>query len=571
MPLNDGESNEAVALRSDGYWWDGLGEEIVRNVPPEQGPQPQDRSPRSSGGTGKDKEEDPLAKSAYPSYLRAHSARPNAVNRTICEAVRRDIAPLMCRILGDVGIEYIMRHCMFSPEDGDIAAGRTLFWTAAFHDSGRVLNLLAEACQEHLVRKCNGNQERARKAFLRLLTLETKAGSSPLHIAAARNSGDATSTLLALGVNPNSTNSRGATAAAVAASRDAVSVLRALASFPETNLDLAGNDSPLLYACRSGAVGALKFLYSFRRGENSIVNFARVDAGGYGPAALAAANDRFDAVMYLCEVHDPAGRDRPLSPDVNAKFVHPSDQNHPYNGDSPLHTAVRRESMGAVRAFLQSPACDTSARNLSGMTPLHVAASEEKVVVARHFLNDLSRVELEHFDTEDIFGRTPLYMACEVGNADMVQILALISDVGNLCSVNTATNQKRLESSDENFGGLEDSGEGLKRSFASTQAGSAKGKASIPEPALFAAVRSNNPETVSALLAARADINQTDERGHTAVSIAARMGLFEACEILVENGADLSKRSRRGGKTPLQKAKKYGHKAIVTLLESYEC
>ena len=92
----------------------------------------------------------------------------------------------------------------------------------------------------------------------------------------------------------------------------------------------------------------------------------------------------------------------------------------------------------------------------------------------------------------------------------------------------------------------------------------------ISQPPLLAAVMHNHIKCARILLENGADVNQTDDQGHSALSIAARHGYFHLAELLVSSGANLSLRSHRGGGTALQKARKYKHPKIIELLEKSE-
>ncbi|KAF5548235.1 ankyrin repeat domain-containing protein [Fusarium mexicanum] len=65
-----------------------------------------------------------------------------------------------------------------------------------------------------------------------------------------------------------------------------------------------------------------------------------------------------------------------------------------------------------------------------------------------------------------------------------------------------------------------------------------------------------------------AEIHEEDHYGRTPLSLAAAMGHRHICEILLDNGADMSHRDYIYGQTPLSYAAAYGHREVVELLLS---
>lgn len=65
-----------------------------------------------------------------------------------------------------------------------------------------------------------------------------------------------------------------------------------------------------------------------------------------------------------------------------------------------------------------------------------------------------------------------------------------------------------------------------------------------------------------------AEIDEEDRYGRTPLSLAAAMGHHHICEILLDNGADMSHRDCIYGQTPLSYAAAYGHREVVELLLS---
>jgi len=601
----------------------------------------------------------------YPLYLRQHSASPAAINRSVYDAMRTNDAILLRQILSDVGVAYILRHCMIIPSDdkppgesatsaaagadtgtveegsddaavvykrdesdlqGDSARsevvpdaavdttirtsesmadeaeatkpdaaedanneerddesnneventeqhhratekGRTLFLVAAFYGADRAIGVLADACLQYFTTQ--RGQSSAEQTLHRLLTLPTRSGSVPLLVAAYRNHGRVVETLLLkYHVDAYTCNQNGSSAAIIAASRNAVDALRALALDSETDFNAADKQgiTPFLAACIHSSVEALQYLYEYRKGDEAVVDMSICDNSGFGCAALAARYNKPDVLRYISSLHrhDDSG----LVPNLNERVISP-DEDDPvgFHLDPPIHIATKFNSIEAVDALLKSPDCDVTARNVQGRTALHVAVERNHVDVVRCYAN-LSPEGFELLDTEDATGMTPLYLACHLGLKEIVEILAPISDAQVVCIVEddeVPVHQQAAENTEksENAEGgdvVED-----------------KQPAPLPavirtkrQPPLLAAVIHNHVDCVSSLLSFGVDVNQTDDRGHSGLSIGAKHGYLRMCEILLSNGADPSIRSLKGGGTPLQKARKYKHAQVVELLERHE-
>jgi len=86
---------------------------------------------------------------------------------------------------------------------------------------------------------------------------------------------------------------------------------------------------------------------------------------------------------------------------------------------------------------------------------------------------------------------------------------------------------------------------------------------------LIAAVKSGDPEAVTALIEGGADVNQLDEQGWTPLNFAAGKGDLALVKILVENGADIFK-TGRDLRTPYDIALAAGQVEVVKYLRKIE-
>jgi ankyrin repeat protein len=192
------------------------------------------------------------------------------------------------------------------------------------------------------------------------------------------------------------------------------------------------------------------------------------------------------------------------------------------NHQTPLHVAAQCGHCNTIEALIESDYCEATARDSLGQTALHVAASENHLDACQMLVYLASDI-FEEFDVVDVLGRTPLYIACSQGNVSLARILIAVSNWRVLC-------HERKKSPDGP----------LYVNIAH-------------QPPFHAAVVNNHLETARVLLDAGVDVDQTDIDGRTALSAAAKLGLYDMCEMLISYGADVNKRSSRGGPTPFQK------------------
>ena len=211
---------------------------------------------------------------------------------------------------------------------------------------------------------------------------------------------------------------------------------------------------------------------------------------------------------------------------------YPNSLDEYYNHQTPLHVAVRHGSCNTIEALFESNHCDTTARDSLGQSALHVAASENQIDACQ-MLVYLSSNNFQEFDVVDGLGRTPLYIACSNGNTSLARILISVSNWRVLCN-------ERKKTADGSYVNI------------------------AHQPPFHAAVVNNHLETVRVVLDAGVDIDQTDIDGRTAISAAAKLGLYDMCQLLISYDADVNKRSSRGGPTPFQKVSMLG--AILFVL-----
>mmetsp|Transcript_17544 Transcript_17544/g.20927 ORF Transcript_17544/g.20927 Transcript_17544/m.20927 type:complete len:650 (-) Transcript_17544:150-2099(-) len=504
----------------------------------------------------------------YERYLIANSASPNAIRESLLFCLKNDDVNLADTLLRDVGIEYLLRHCYLTamPDIDDASLYDTdddhslmsdhrvqeanIYWLACFYGSAQVLDMLCQCTLayflendanyvgivfndsiaiEHTDTRRNeivmdNAMTRAKSMLTDLLEKPvTLSHNTPLYTASERNNGDVISVLLKHYADPNTPNRRGNTPALIASTLNNVQALQGL---EKSNLVDWGKENkkgmvPVMAASQCGNLEALQILNRcVGMMTNSSVNFTVVDPDGFGCAALAARFKQVDVIRYFSKIHDPK-----IANGININQTNP-------DSETALHAAVRYQYSDIVHTLLETTPChcDATMKNSDDMTALHLAVRGNYPNVVREFVNCLSLETLALLDTIDKSGSTPLYHAARMGFLDVVKILAPVSDLGIMGRV--------LHS-----------------------------RVVRNQPALAAAAIAGNVDVMTLLLHCGADVNQTDDQGHTAVSLASKYGKLESVKTLVTNGADLQIRSNKGSKTPLQKARRYKRQEVAEYLE----
>ncbi len=366
----------------------------------------------------------------YVNYMRLNSSSSNAIRQTFLYCLRTDDIKLADLLLRDVGIEFILRHCMLydgvfndgsSSSTPDLSGSTAtenrktstanLFWLAALHGADGVLNMIAEQCLVYFIEAYTGGceeseevVEKAKDDFATILNNNVSVSDClPLYVAAAKNHASVIRTLLKFGTNPNDTCQGKKSAAIIAASNNNLLALQALGESEKIDFNWADEKSltPMLAACRNGCVDAVRFLTHYSGNETQqSVNCSRQDLKGYGCASLAARYNHQEVVIFLSHVHNP---DSKVGIDIN--------QRNRYSDEIALHVAAEYNCREVVRSLLEMIPCycDVGARNQHHMTALHIAASHGHVGIVTEFVSSVSTELISELDTHDQFGMTPLF------------------------------------------------------------------------------------------------------------------------------------------------------------------
>jgi len=234
-------------------------------------------------------------------------------------------------------------------------------------------------------------------------------------------------------------------------------------------------------------------------------------------------------------------------------------------GYSALHLAARFGVVDAAKLLLDAGAAIDIKSLASGGTPLHTAASANQIVMAKYLIK--RKANLEIFDKS---GATPLITAVLRADADMVEVLADAGAVINVKSpvnplitplVYAAANPDPFKNRDN-----------LKIiKYLTDKKGDVNFPSSNGTTPLMAAARqsdqSDRYDRAALLIDKGAKLDVVNDKGETALMLAAGAGNEKLVKLLVGKGADVNVKNG-SGETVVNYANRAGSKGSASLLES---
>ena len=405
---------------------------------------------------------------------------------------------------------------------------------------------------------------------------------------ASRNDKKSVDLFIEAGIPLDSTDDRGRTALhAVAAEPDGKMLAALLKAGASPDVADKDGTTPLCVAAERGAAGNVALLLRARAdvaapcgrdGETALHEAADSDQAAVAQQLVAAgaplnARDRHFETPLL----EAAGKSGGAAlhvllaarAEVNVKGGH---------GETPLHEAVNARALASVQALLAAGAW-VDARNFRGETALFEAARNGSMDIIPVLLSAGANPQ-----ARDTTGETPPGIARKVGQLDVAQSLESATraavparspapsvadpkqELARLgLAFDEATFFQRVEAGDDvalalflqaGFApgtpgrdgrsalalvverGLTDAARALLANGAHPDDGG-RGMDQGETP-LMRAVNRRDPELVTVLLEARADVNRKDEIGYAALTRAAAMGWADMVALLVHAGADVN-------------------------------
>ncbi len=363
--------------------------------------------------------------------------------------------------------------------------------------------------------------------------IANKYGDTPLIAAARKNRVASVRALLAQGANVRAGNQRGETPLSVTKNEEVKELLRG-AELKKQKPQLkrrqpARATSPvsiqpnqvkqLITAARKNEISQVRQLLAE---QPDLVNRQEDTAGN--TALIAAATAGNDDMVSLLLDFD-------ADPNTANKY-----------GDTPLHAAVRKNRIHAVRELLVYGANPQAVKSSNGETPLSIALDKGNEAIVQLLLGE---------EVREVSPAVERIQPAQMAQPCVVPVQTLTPKTRKQFSraINAIKRGDRTRLEDllkryPDFVTLKDDyGLGL----------------------LTHAVRQGNVAIVNLILQHGADVNETDNRGMSALAHAANSGDFAMVSFLLENGADVNLPDKRMS-TPLQYAIVKKHIDVIRIL-----
>ena len=259
-----------------------------------------------------------------------------------------------------------------------------------------------------------------------------------------------------------------------------------------TSTEVCQNSKSSIFSCISNAASS--------QGPAEFASSHSLDTAPTINPVITYSNDDLilnKSFIEAIENGDIAMANSLLIAGASPRFATPTSKN------TALHTACTKGDIIAVK-YLCDHGADVNARNLGGMTPLHIATDREFAEVSLYLIREGAML-----GAVNKAGQSPLHIMASRGMRDAVrELAALPSRFIREQDVNTKTNANQT--------------------------------------VLHLAIAAGHSELLEDLLRLNIAIDATDDDGQTSLHLACAMSDFQACMLLLSNGADPNKSDNRG-------------------------
>jgi uncharacterized protein len=234
-------------------------------------------------------------------------------------------------------------------------------------------------------------------------------------------------------------------------------------------------------------------------------------------------------------------------------------------GYAALHLAAQIGHVEMVKLLLDHGATLNLKSLTTGGTPLHYAAAANRIDAAKFLIKRKANIEI--FDNS---GSTPLMVAVMQAHADMVEVLV---DAGAAINIKSPVNVlvTPLVQAASNPDPFKHKNNLAIIKYLLSEKGDVDFQTAIGLTALMAAARQSNAsqgyERAALLISKGAKLDIVNDKGETALMLAAGAGNEKLVKLLMDKGADGAIKNG-AGETVMSYAKRAGNRDSVALLEA---
>eukprot|EP00055_Hartaetosiga_balthica_P015209 m.88322 g.88322 ORF g.88322 m.88322 type:complete len:1100 (-) comp8805_c1_seq1:4842-8141(-) len=395
-----------------------------------------------------------------------------------------------------------------------------------------------------------------------LATVKDQFGTTAIHNASQRASGEVLQFILGKCNNPDVVDNIGETPLHWCAADGFVETARVLIDNGATvSCGSKHKITPLHFAARSGNVDIMEMLL---KKDTNLVNI--MDDEGKIPLHYAVASTVENAAQLLLEHNsnlnkrDTFSLRTPLH--IAAKFGaipvvalllkkgarrHVRDK----SGYFPLHNAAKKGNTDVVRMLLEG---DDSSRLLEvttkyGETPLSLAASGGHVAT----MNVLITMNASPYKADKL-GQTPLHLAVERGHVDAVEVLISYAKSGTEGTSVASFNEEEEEMDEDSW------------STTPTVSSLLEVADKYDTRPLHVACKEGHFRIAQLLVNAGAGLDEVDDADQTPMHLAVKNGHLQIVKLLLTKNSALVASEDDTAQTALHLAAKFGYERVVDLL-----
>ena len=408
------------------------------------------------------------------------------------------------------------------------------------------IHAAAEQTQQKLIEAVKSNDVSTIQTLLNAgvnVNFTDKSGWTPLDWSAKKSHIDSMKLLIAAGADVNKKTNLGSTPLHQAAANNFIEGAELLlANGADINAANKYGQTPVDVARAGKCKNKLKIVHQKQTAQKALAERG-IGVDEYDEALVKAAQTGDSDVLRLL-----------IDAEVN---VNKADS----DGDTPLGWAAMKGHLECVKLLLATEVINIDSLNKQGLSALYFS------ILNGHRECAIALVEAHAaVNTPDSDGKTPLFIACEQDDLEIVQLLL---EAGALVQPQTDNGLNSLEAAQSdaciNL---------LNKAVPKQESQQRLAKQNITPASygtsLISAVKNNDVQLLTDLIIVGADVNSTDKDGKSAFycAIVNFQQDTQCIELLHINGADINKADNEG-KTPLHWAAENAKLSQVKLLLAY--